>query len=321
MKRLFIVGCPRSGSTWSTLLLAQHPEVAACQHVGIFHDALIGLEKWWGKQEKLPDHRFGKSVIVLPSDENKNEAAPQDFGADFVPILSEEEFYGICRTAATAVYDKVLRHKPQAQVVVDKTTESHHVAKFILSVFPEAYFLHIIRDPRSVVCSLRSGAETIDRYFPTVPLQGARRWCSEVERCREISQLTPKYREIRYEALLARGPAELDQLLSWLGLEADPSFCQKACEAAHIDNLRKITTAPRNFFRKGLADGWREELSPSDLRNVEYVARDLMDELGYESALKSSRRKPVRVSMHDARRWGFTRALSVAKRLRRSWQL
>ena len=25
VKRLFIVGCPRSGTTWTALLLAQHP--------------------------------------------------------------------------------------------------------------------------------------------------------------------------------------------------------------------------------------------------------------------------------------------------------
>jgi hypothetical protein len=322
MKRLFIIGCPRSGSTWTTLLLAQHPEVVASQHVGLFHDGLLNLEKWWAKHEQQPSgRRFGKSVIVLPGDERQGgTAAPsQGLDAEFVPILTSEEFYGICRAAAEVVYRKIVEHKPQAKVVVDKTPESARAAELIVKVFPDAYFLHIIRDPRSVFCSLRSANKTVDHRFPTRPIRGARGWCIEVERARKVAHLTPHYKEVRYEALLERGPAELGQLFSWLGVDAEPSFCEKACEAAHIDNLRKLP-APRGFFRKGLADGWREELSAADLRIIEYVTRDLMDELGYEPALNMSQRKPVQLSLSDALHWGIARVGPVARRMRRGWQ-
>ena len=37
---VFIVGCPRSGSTWMTLLLSQHPEIAAFQQLPLQNDGV-----------------------------------------------------------------------------------------------------------------------------------------------------------------------------------------------------------------------------------------------------------------------------------------
>jgi hypothetical protein len=42
---VFVVGSPRSGTTWLQLLLAQHPAVATHQETHLFHNYLGPLER------------------------------------------------------------------------------------------------------------------------------------------------------------------------------------------------------------------------------------------------------------------------------------
>ena len=46
LKHVFIVGCPRSGSTWTTFLMSHHPQVATFQHAKVF-DYLAWMDRWW----------------------------------------------------------------------------------------------------------------------------------------------------------------------------------------------------------------------------------------------------------------------------------
>ncbi len=66
-KHVFIVGCPRSGSTWTTFLLAQHPEVATFQHAKVF-DYLVWMRKWYR-------NKTGYSFIVNPEAEGDERQA------------------------------------------------------------------------------------------------------------------------------------------------------------------------------------------------------------------------------------------------------
>jgi len=272
---LFLVGCPRSGSTWLTFLLAQHPRVAASQHVAFFH-AMSGLDAWWQRQRAGPEQGFGKRVVQVDLGE-AGDLEP----ARYLPICGDEEYHRLCRATAGAVYDWIAASKPGATVVLDKTPEHGRLGRFILKVFPEACFLHLVRDPRSVYASLRSASRTFEPGFPANPVAAARFWARHVTDARAIGRLTGNYREVRYEDLLASAAAELRAILDWLGLEAEPGFCEQAAEGARIDRLREVAHAPDGFFRKGSGDAWRSELRPSEVAAIERLAGGLMAELGY----------------------------------------
>ncbi len=66
--------------------------------------------------------------------------------------------------------------------------------------------------------------------------------------------------------------------------------------------MRGFSSLKRNprFFRKGTVDGWKDDLSPNEVRTVEYIAQDLMQALGYQRSLPVPRpSKPLRVAVHD----------------------
>ena len=71
--------------------------------------------------------------------------------------------------------------------------------------------------------------------------------------------------------------------------------------------------APAGFFRKGEVSGWKTELSPAEIRTVEYLGGDLMGELGYEL------QNPRPVPMPTRLRWRAFRERTGAGLRKWAW--
>ncbi len=286
-KLLFIVGFPRSGTTWIMWLLAQHPEVVACFHAGFFH-ALQPLYHWWQDKAGL-----SKSVYA-----HKNQRIK------LYDILSIEKFYTHARSLAKYVFDQIADCNSLSRVVVEKTPENLEFASWILKIFPEAYILHVIRDPRSIYPSFRNAAyswlQVPNMSVAPNPFEVAKGWRSYIERGKQLKKITDNYREIQYETLFNHGIEELQKIYAWLDLPADQAFCEKVMESSKIEELRKKKyLAPQGFFRKGKAEGWTEELSSRQTRIIEYLAGDLMQKMGYKLTCKKFDEKPWEVSIYE----------------------
>jgi hypothetical protein len=290
IKPVFIVGCPRSGSTWTTFLLSHHPQVATFQHAKVF-DYLIGMQRWWRNKTSF-------SFIVNPSG-----TATADSGDDdtlrLKQVLPEEALYPLLRPVVDGILGAVASARPGASVVVDKTPENGLLAEFILKVVPDAHFLHIVRDPRAVFCSHRSASRSWAKWeFPTHPVDGGRYWRKDVEAAMRIPQLTDQYLQVRYEDLKDRGPQELARIFDWLDVPADAALCEHAINASSKDKVRGTKELPSGFVRKTPKGGWRDELSPAHARIIEYLTGDLMEQLGYERSQPAAG-KPMAITLRD----------------------
>ncbi|HEU5219760.1 MAG TPA: sulfotransferase, partial [Gemmatimonadales bacterium] len=232
MKKLFIIGCPRSGTTWTMMLLARHPAVVGCMQVGIVH-VLEEFRRWWAIGEKREELRYMNSVVVFPGDGAQGKPA-------FAGLFDEAGFYDYCRAVADELYTRALVHKPGASIITDKTPENIRSASFLNRVYPDAAYLHVIRDPRSVVSSLRHGAEDFGGKWPRNALDGACYWRDDLLRGRAFADATGPYREVRYEVMLQHGVAELSGLLQWLDLPADPAWVAAAVEASSMKEMKAV---------------------------------------------------------------------------------
>jgi hypothetical protein len=278
-------------------LLAQHPDVVVCQQNRLF-EALAGFRQWFDQMKSgSSEDRFAMSV-VLPSEQPEAGEAT----ANFVELLPENEFYAICRNTVAAIYDRIASNKPGAEVVADKTPENARQGEFILKVFPDAYFLHVVRDPRAVTSSVMAAAKSWVNGFPPEVWNAARMWRHDTLKAREIGRKADHYLEIRYESLKADAPGELQRIFSWLGLASDRALCEQAVASSKIDRMKEMTSGIKGFVRKGETDSWRGDLSADDVRVVEYIAGDLMDELGYKREHAAAGGKPMTLAFADARR-------------------
>ena len=293
MKRMFIVGCPRSGTTWTALLLAQHPEIQACQQLGGVY-TLDLFHRWWGKGERRPDARYHSSTIRFEMSETTGAPAPR-----YEALMTREEMLGISRGLLDDMYALAEKKHPGCRVIVDTTPENIRFPELLVDLMPDASFLHVIRDPRSVYASHRNGAKDFGAGFPNDPVGSARFWNRDVALGRQLGKLTPNYREVRYETLKNNGAPELFAIHQWLGVTTDMESCEAVLGKTTVDKMQGSSGTPQSFFRAGKAAGWRDELTDKQLHAVEYYARELMLDLGYEPVHPEATRKPKGMVMRD----------------------
>lgn len=273
MKYFFVVGCPRSGTTWLQMLLSQHPAVATTWETHLFDGYLAGLQAAWDRGAAT------RRKVGLPA------------------VLTEDQFTTLCADFARGVMQHIEQAKPGAKVVVEKTPAHVLHVSLIVKLLPEAHFIHLVRDPRAAVASLCAAGRTWRRSWASDdPVENARRWVRDVSAGREIGSLTDRNTTVKYEALLEpTGWRVLQELFNEMGLEADDDFCRRAVAECTIDRLRKkreqdfkslgVPSADAaQSFRKGKADSWTGELSTRDVEAIEYIAGELMRECGYTTS-------------------------------------
>src|SRR4051812_34117705 len=130
---LFVEGSPRSGTTWLNGLLATHPDIA-------------------GSAIEL--HLFERGVGRL-FDNHEEWGA---LGAGIAPMLSREEVADLARDVCDRILLRLCdKTKPDARYVLEKTplgAPPRTILARKLETYPDAWHIHIVRDPRAVAASL-----------------------------------------------------------------------------------------------------------------------------------------------------------------------
>lgn len=270
---VFVVGCPRSGTTWIQLLLARHPLVATAPETQIFAYYLDWFRKQWEWEQEGPDgRRHGPAGLSR--------------------LLSAAEFDELCRGPAEFVLERIHRRNPGARVIVEKSPRHALRAAWIARLLPDARFLHLIRDPRDTAASLLAAGAGWASWAPRNPTGAATLWRECVEGARQVAGDDWRYREARYEEFREDPARELGTLFDWLDLPAGREFCERTVEECRLDRLRQgasgdaaltpTRTSPEGFFRRGEVGGWRDELPGWKVRIIEDICGPVMDELGYD---------------------------------------
>jgi hypothetical protein len=225
--------------------------------------------------------------------------------------MDRAQFIQLWRQFAEGTFGFAVVEKPKASFILEKTPYHVHTAREILELFPEAYFVHIIRDPRAVVASMLDASRSWGKgWAPRTAVSAAEAWREAVLNGRHIKALTSRYTEVSYEGMLAGPESALARVLEMLGLGPDPEFCSQAAKTCAAPNMGKGTWkawVPKSLesvkgimVRKGQADGWRKELSRFQINAVEYVTRDLLSSFGYEPMIKPKLLTTVRLTTSGA---------------------
>ncbi|MCZ6782768.1 MAG: sulfotransferase [Proteobacteria bacterium] len=170
---------------------------------------------------------------------------------------------------------------PRGPRLGEKTPRHEQCVPRIAALFPEARFLHVVRDPRDVVASLRE--------MPWASSPSVEKLAGECLRTydrqeRFAAQLGPKrYTTCRYEALVADPESELRRVCAFLGEAYEPGMLAYAEREApgFFESERPWkadTLAPLDDSRIGRH---RAALAPGELRTVERVLGEQLERLGY----------------------------------------
>jgi hypothetical protein len=268
---IFVVGAPRSGTTLMQLMLHAHPRVA------------IPPETRFTLKTYDERRRFGD----LSNPANMRELATwmtrghnfADLGLDRAQIIED-----ICAGAPTigsavgAIFKAYARKfdKPRWG---DKRPAYLLNLDVLLWLFPDAQIVHIIRDGRDCVASMKEA----DWYRGHID-KGISGWVRGMAAAERAARTLPadQFYELHYERLVASPDTELRKLCDYLGEEYSPAMAAPAEVAAYAVPERKVWHAlTHGDVTASRVGTWRERLDPEEIGLCERVMGRQLRRRGY----------------------------------------
>jgi len=188
----------------------------------------------------------------------------------------------------------------------DKTPLYISFMEPIAGLFPEARFVHLVRDGRDVVLAYLERDKG-----PATVAEGAFHWKLRVSRGHRAGAAlgADRYREFHYEDLVDDTEATVRAICDFLGLDFHAEMLDYQgtserflAEAKNPADHQHLTMAPT----KGLID-WRRSMSADDLALFEGIAGDTLEAVGYPRA--SERQVSPLVVRWEWARWQSKRVM------------
>lgn len=285
---IFVIGNPRSGTTLLRLMLTCHP--------GICIPPECGFAIWL--QRKY--HRWGEAQQDCSLDQFTNDVANcRKFSTWDIDIEELARFLKKCQPASYSDLVASVYHfyclqsgKPNARWGDKNNYYLQHIPE-LHALFPQASFLHIVRDGRDVACSYRDlNKQDIDsRFAPRLPQlcsEIARQWSANLNTIRSaFDELPPKrFLEIRYEDLLTNTSATLERICRFL----DEPYSAKMLEFYRLNAKHELE--PREFLKwkrktvkpldRSRVGRYKKELTDKEKDVIAAIGGQLLESYGYE---------------------------------------
>lgn len=248
VRPIFMIGCPRSGTSISATLFGRHPDLANFSEAGEVWDP-----QHYGDPEA--DHDW------TATDATPYEAARLHDRFEFARRVRQRS--------------RFLNKHPRNSVRID----------YLQAIFPDALFVHVVRDGRAVVHSILEMVER-EPERKAVPMGAFCRppnWrqylCDDpVEQAslqwREIvtyilsrrGQLGDRYHEYRYEDLCQDTRGVLGRAFAFSGLRADADVLARIPEQLPSRNLK-----------------WQRTFGPAQVETMARIQGPLLRQLGYDA--------------------------------------
>lgn len=265
---IFIIGSLKSGTTWLQIMLGAHPQVCTTVEQTLFDKYIPSWFDIWQKEtQNINEKGFNKGLPFLWTNEEFS-----DFLLEFIE----------------KVYTKIAQKNPNVTHILDKNPSYTFQIELIHRFLPNAKFIHLIRDGRDTAVSMIAARKKIG-YGPDNIIKASETWLSYVRAAQKAKKFQGQYLEVRYEDLLNCGEETLISVFNFCCLPitdkevseiiAEHDFNVMKSKRQHADDRAK--THPE-FYRKGKAGNWQEELTSIQKYLVDRIAGDLLIELGYD---------------------------------------
>lgn len=277
----FILGHPRSGTTLVRAILSRHANLFIPPENG----NLWRMIRVFGGLRSSPWDVVVSAVMT----EFKNGYEFNRWNIDMDALLREalalaQEQRNLADLISLIYLRYGSEHAPGKQIWGDKTTPgSFDYLNKLSLVFPDAAYLHIVRDGRDCVASgVKAG------FYNRNHIQAAKAWRDNVRICRRFGkrlQKSQRYLELRYEDLVAEPGEKIPALCSFLGIEVDQMMFEhhtgiglQIPDVEAISHHRNIT---KPIFKSSIGR-WKTEIPNDEQANVLRIVLPELAHYGYQ---------------------------------------
>lgn len=298
---LFIVGAPRSGTKLLRDLVKQHPR--------------IGIPDY--ETEFLP--RFvAKDFVGLSDSRRFNDFYDWATGmmyfkymADEGRLIGADTWYRACSSHdVQGIFEALCRidgKVPYGSSAIwgDKSPNYRSHLPLLKKLWPEARFVHIVRDVRDVCMSS-------NKAWGKHVLRNAQRWADEVGECCNAG--VGDYLQLRYEDLLEDPATELTRIAEHCDLPFDERMLDPGRASENLGDTKGQTGIVATNARK-----WKARMDAGTQQQIEAVCGELLNELGYERLFPNEPQR--RFSRRQMTRWKLEDGVSLFRFRVRDWGL
>ena len=147
----------------------------------------------------------------------------------------------------------------------------------VMRLFPDAQIVHLVRDPRDCVASLKRVP-----WWKRTSHHSVLAWARAIDLTAEAGQRWPIV-QVQYERLVADPEGELRSLCTALGEEYEPAMAEpEQFVTAVVPDKRWHRSTREGAATTTRIGRWRGHLEPWELQLCETVLGPRMEELGYE---------------------------------------
>lgn len=267
----FIVGCGKSGTTWLKNIIAGHP------HAVVDGEGALG----W---RLLPELVGAAKLFNAHQDRFKLGGHTKLTEDDLV-----QTFRFACLQRFAAYARRAGKDLSSLRLIGDKTPQHTVVMAQLAAVFPEAKFVHVVRDPRDAATSawfhFGQGGDTNTPAFEKHAsefISGPWSVCVGAAVKAELDS-TGRVTHVRYELLHASPEEEVGRVLGFLGLDTGTASIDACLEAGRFERFAKGRGRgeedAESFYRKGIVGDWANHMTEAQALRTCAPVRTLMERL------------------------------------------
>ncbi|MFE9766322.1 sulfotransferase family protein [Streptomyces sp. NPDC005808] len=319
---VFVLGCPRSGTTLLQLMLHTHPRIALPPETRFVLPAYERRLGFGDLRER--SNRAGLAQWITGREETRFHELRLDAGRVAERITEGPPTLG---SALGITFSAYAEEHGKVRWGDKRPAYALHVGE-MLRLFPDAQFIHLVRDGRDCAASLL-GMPWWHRGFH----EAVATWAQVMDTTRTYARkLGPdSWHELRFEDLVTDPESQLRGVCAYLGEEYVPEM-REPCRVAELAVPARKTwhRRTRGALDSSQAANWTTRLTPNQITLCDEVLGDRLTSYGYGLAgavrpdpaelLRYRRVEMLRRAAYAKRRM-LDRLVRVRERGPVAWQL
>jgi hypothetical protein len=312
---LFVIGCPRSGTTLLQLMLHSHPRIAVPAETRFVLQAYLARCEFGDLRDS--DNRRALAEWIT----GRRETKFHDLGLDADAVAAEIVDGPPTLGSALGLVFRAYARRFGRPRWGDKRPSYYRHAGTLLRMFPDAQFVHLVRDGRDCVASLLEMP-----WFKQDVYHAICGWRESIDTGHRLAaRLGPDtYYELQYERLVADPADELIRLCTFLGEDFDPAMLrpQDIAELT-VPKQKRWHDRTRSAVDQGRIGSWAQRLEPWEIGLAEAAFGDRLGEYGYEPSEIAARPSPkhlARLARTSAHRRASIRKAEMKDRWQRRYE-
>lgn len=298
---VIIGGCPRSGTTLLRTMLHCHPEIAIPRETRFVLESWLQRTKFGDLEDITNRHRLASWIF------KRKESQANRLGLDekeaIERLVAAPPTLGSLLATCFVMYAE-RNGKPRWG---DKRPMYAARMSAIWDLFPDAQFIHVVRDPRACVASVRKLGWYNGQIAPALEL-----WERSIH---TVNAWRPKLAadqllEVKYEDLVTAPEETLTRVATFAGLAAGDDARKQMLRYHEFEETRSERyhanlSRPLDPTR---LSGWTETLTKAEIAFAEEAAGPLMRQWGYEPIANGVAAPPELLRVFQSRRRRYAAA-------------